>query len=812
MSSLNLTLNESNISVANNTSDVTVAVGVKFTDGWWAASDTGSSITVSCNGTSKTLSFGPYNIGANGSKNFGSIKFSGIKHSSDGSKSVTASATWVVPFGNGYKVSGSASKTLTKIARASSISSISGSTLGSAITVNINRLNSGFTHTITYKFGSITRSYTGQATACTFTPPLSDASQISQAVSGSATVSVQTYSGSTAIGSAVSKVFTLNLPSSVLPSITGPTITRVDNGVPAAWGVYVQGFSKANISIGGTGIYGSTIASYALSGGGYSSSNASLATGVLNTAGTNTFTGTIRDSRGRAVSKSASITVLEYSNPTAVITVERCNSNGTANTDGTYVKVIALFACASVSSKNNIVSKTITVGNYTSTSFTSGSPVVLGGALSTDSSYTATLTIKDALGSSTIAKTIVPTGAVTMDYKAGGNGVAFGKVAEVEDIVDSAWPIYVQGQRLANIAETCINRGVIPANANLNNYTVTGYYHQPLNDNASTGSNYPIGEAGLLLVYNADYIYQTYHHFYGEGKWSRTYYYGTWTSWKKDAVTTDSMHPLAHDHLNEPWIGSQQSSLSGWIGWYSSYHGVRKGWIGHNSGSDFHIVNEENGGLGLCTRGAYLWFEYSDSTSHAFRPAYAVRDIITLGYATHRWSTIYSKSGSISTSDRNNKHDIKELLNEKHRALFMGLKPVSFVLNNADSGRTHFGFISQDVEEKLIELGMNGLDFAGFCKDQAVNVIIKDNGKELVSKKFDDNGNPIYEYSLRYEEFISLNTMMIQDTIRHLSLIESKLNHLEDTYTKYLQDYKNEINIKLQKLENKIRLLEDHIK
>ena len=90
MSSLVLTLTESNVSVTNNTSDVSVAVTVKFTDGWWAAADAGSSMTVTCNGTSKTLKFGAYNIGANGSKNLGSVKFTGIKHNSDGSKSVSA--------------------------------------------------------------------------------------------------------------------------------------------------------------------------------------------------------------------------------------------------------------------------------------------------------------------------------------------------------------------------------------------------------------------------------------------------------------------------------------------------------------------------------------------------------------------------------------------------------------------------------------------------------------------------------------------------------------------------------------------------
>lgn len=397
MSSLVLTLTESNVSVTNNTSDVSVAVTVKFTDGWWAAADAGSSMTVTCNGTSKTLKFGAYNIGVNGSKNLGSVKFTGIKHNADGSKSVSASASWTVPFSGGYKVSGSASKTLTKIPRASSISSISGSTLGSAITVNITRLSSDFTHKVTYKLGSITRTYTGQTTSCTFTPPLSDAAQIPKATSASASISVQTYSGSTAVGSAVTKSFSLNVPASVVPSINIPSISRVDHEVPSSWGIYVKGISGANISISGAGIHGSTISTYEISGS-YSAKSSSLSIEKLNQPGTNTFTGTVTDSRGRKASATTSITVLDYTPPTVSLKVERCNADGTSNTEGAYVKAIAVYSISSLNGKNSIKSKKIQIQSYTNTAFTSGR-----------------------------------------------KGIAFGKVAESESIVDSAWSIRTAG-------------------------------------------------------------------------------------------------------------------------------------------------------------------------------------------------------------------------------------------------------------------------------------------------------------------------------------------------------------------------------
>lgn len=452
MSSLALTLTESNISIANNTSDVTVSVTVKFTDGWWAISETGSSMSVTCNGTTKTLKFPAYNIGANGSKNLGSVKFTGIKHNSDGSKSVKASASWTVPYSGGYKVSGSASKTLTKIARASSIASISGNTLGSAVTVNITRLDSSFTHTVTYTLGSITRSYTNQGTSCTFTPPLSDATQFPNTVNTSASIKVQTFSGSNAIGIAVTKNFNMNLPESVKPTISPLAIRRIDNEVPESWGVYVRTISQAQITIEGQGIYGSTITAYNISGGGFSTSSTSLTSGRLNTAGTINFTANVKDSRGRSAQSVAAITVVDYSNPSVSVKAERCNSDGSLNADGTYALVTAEYTYASVNGNNAITEKKMEVASYSNTIFNSGKAVVIGGNLSVDSTYTVKVNVVDRLGRSASAQAIIPTGAVTLDFKAGGKGIAFGKVAEQDQLIDSIWPIrsssYLQAENL----------------------------------------------------------------------------------------------------------------------------------------------------------------------------------------------------------------------------------------------------------------------------------------------------------------------------------------------------------------------------
>jgi len=87
---------------------------------------------------------------------------------------------------------------------------------------------------------------------------------------------------------------------------------------------------------------------------------------------------------------------------------------------------------------------------------------------------------------------------------------------------------------------------------------------------------------------------------------------------------------------------------------------------------------------------------------------------------------------------------------------------VSFTFIEGTSGRTHIGFISQDVEDAMAKAGLTDLDFAGFCKKPKTVEIKGKNGNVTYETETDENGNPVYVYCLRYEEFIALNAFMIQ--------------------------------------------------
>lgn len=153
-------------------------------------------------------------------------------------------------------------------------------------------------------------------------------------------------------------------------------------------------------------------------------------------------------------------------------------------------------------------------------------------------------------------------------------------------------------------------------------------------------------------------------------------------------------------------------------------------------------------------------------------------NLSTLGTANYRWNEVYTSNSSITTSDRNLKENIKPL-SKKHIDFFRLLAPVSFTFKDGKSGRTHIGFISQDVEEAMDKAGLTDLDFAGFCKDIKTVVKCDEDGNEIEEPELDENGNVQYIYSLRYGEFIALNTYMIQHAVQKAEELEDRTEHLE---------------------------------
>ena len=129
-------------------------------------------------------------------------------------------------------------------------------------------------------------------------------------------------------------------------------------------------------------------------------------------------------------------------------------------------------------------------------------------------------------------------------------------------------------------------------------------------------------------------------------------------------------------------------------------------------------------------------------------------DRYNLGDGGLVWADIYAASGTINTSDREKKEAIVYGL-YKLDGLLDKLEPCTFRFRGGASGRSHAGFIAQDVEEALEELGLTTADFAG-----------------LVKSPREDGG---YDYFLRYNEFIPINTWEIQKLKARVAELEARL-------------------------------------
>lgn len=320
----------------------------------------------------------------------------------------------------------------TTIARASSIS-VSGSQLGSGVSVTIDRKSSSFTHKVEYKFveSDWTTVSSNAATSAIFTPPVSLATQIPSAETGALTVRVTTFNGSTQIGDSVTKSVNLKVPTNIVPSLSGLSATRIDNGVPSGWGIYVKGKSQVKITASGAnGAQGSTIAGYSITGPGLSVNASSGTSEVLSSTGTLTYTCTVTDTRGRTASKTVSINVVDYTYPNISMSAERCTSDGTKNTNGTYLRIVITFSYASVSGKNSISSKSCSCNGVSNSSFASGTAFVLAANCSIGNHYTVSASIKDALGNTATASVEVTTSYRILNVNKNKNGLAIGKFSE----------------------------------------------------------------------------------------------------------------------------------------------------------------------------------------------------------------------------------------------------------------------------------------------------------------------------------------------------------------------------------------------
>ena len=241
-----------------------------------------------------------------------------------------------------------------------------------------------------------------------------------------------------------------------------------------------------------------------------------------------------------------------------------------------------------------------------------------------------------------------------------------------------------------------------------------------------------------------------------------------------DISSWNPWHKVLTDNINAAISARHQYTSSSYPQIYGN--GILQ--LGGDSRNEYGVVLRSNG----------------TDEANAFRPSVnaGTTGHLYLGVANQKWRAVFAQNGTIQTSDRNAKHDITDLDPEKITAFIMRLKPSSCVFNDADSGRTHWGLISQDIEELFPQLGMTSMDFAGFIKspktedyyeDVSETVTNEETGEEKTVTRKELKTRTVegeYIYSLRYDEFIAPLICMVQKQQKQIENLERRLSALEN--------------------------------
>lgn len=335
-------------------------------------------------------------------------------HNTQGQKSFSVSIQAGI-YTYAVNCKGSGSFALPTIPRTSLINSISGNNTSDTLSVNYTSYVSSYTNNLIIKLNNTTiQTISGYKNNAGFTLSSSALNSIYNATTTSKTVSLsfslQTYDGSTLIGTSSAVNKTLNINNST-PTIGGASYADVNAATTAITGnnqYIIRNKSTLQVTVTNlTAKNGATLKSLTLSGGGISqtislsgSTDASevISVGIVNQSSDFTLQVTVTDSRGYTASKSLNILVYDWVLPTATITAQRVDNYYTTT------NVTANATYSSIGGNNTL---TLTAKYKKTTDSSYGTPVTLTDgqttALSLDNNYEWNLQVivADRLGTTT---------------------------------------------------------------------------------------------------------------------------------------------------------------------------------------------------------------------------------------------------------------------------------------------------------------------------------------------------------------------------------------------------------------------------
>lgn len=559
--SQNLTLTESKVDNASNTSEVTIKwTSTQSGDSWNGYTRT-AYYYVSINGEAETKHSVSYILPQSTTATIVNTTIT-VPHKNNGTATI-AVRTWMDTSISAGVVELNKSLTLTTIPRASTIKSTNMPYFGERCVVNWIPCSASFRYKIKFSLGTWSETtgiiHPNRETEYSYRDyiiPLNAISQLSPFANyGYITVTLYTYSDSNATVLLGSDVYPHMYTTVRKGSATDPKITMTLAPVTQGGGVqgaYLQGLSRVQATFSGSATFGATIKSYSLKVEGQNEEYSEpYLSDVLVTPGLVEVKGTVTDSRNYSKTSTQYIRVVTYSKPSVTphsdansIVCRRCLSDGTLDNGGTYLLI-------KIGRKYNKVVVDGTQKNFCTLSYRyktdaqdideySNPQLLLDKTASTDyvsaiipnvvtsntTAYNIQLIAEDDVGYNDVVTITIPTMFVTLHIPEGGHGLTIGGYHDPNkhDTFDCKFNAEFHGTVSGSVYGLLGSSGEIPAYGDLNDYRTPGVYAVTNSSTAGTIKNMPnlinptdgkiYHLAGLLRVFAS--IGQTY---VTEGAW-----------------------------------------------------------------------------------------------------------------------------------------------------------------------------------------------------------------------------------------------------------------------------------------------------
>lgn len=335
-----------------------------------------------------------------------------FNHNSQGQKSFTVAIQAGI-YTYAVNCTGSGSFSLPTINRVSTITAVNGANINDVLSVNYTEYVAAYTNNLIISFnGSTLQTITNYTTGAGFNLSDSTLNTIYNAIRTAKTATLgfalQTYSGSTLIGTSptTTKVLNINDSNPTIGSISYRDSNNTTAGITLNNQYIIRNKSILEVTVNNLkALNSATLSSLTVAGGGVSQTRSLSGTsdssevitlGTINQSSNFTLTVTLTDSRGYTATKTITVNVYDWTLPTATITAQRVDNYYTTT------NVTANATYASLGGHNTI---TITAQYKKTSDSTYSSPVTLTDgvttALSLDNNYEWNLkiTVADALGS-----------------------------------------------------------------------------------------------------------------------------------------------------------------------------------------------------------------------------------------------------------------------------------------------------------------------------------------------------------------------------------------------------------------------------